>query len=609
MFGLTVMFSLLANAQEFPVAWKSKFSFNPDRWFYDPNAKFVLGRNDEQAEVLDGATGKSLWKLNFKNDLKVKALARATYNYGEGIVIFFNADEKKKPGEKIIVDFATGKELWRTNEYAGIDTDNNYHFANNMSSLTSNQTTIVFDNVTKKFTGLDVRSGKVKWQSKAYPAAELSKNVGINIIEDSEYAQILIYDENMEEESEILMSIITGEEIDKSKFTSKSRNLEKAVSGLVVIAKTLDANRTTLVGRMKGLGNKIKFELEVKGESNWTKKFEGTAVRQLWKDRPYVKMDVQGDKIFVMSKNITVFDLKTGNLLWETPFDNCDASAGLKAKQEFGIAGWPLLMGSAIYYVDLQNDNAIKKVEAQTGKVIWKSEKLKSNDRVPNLMVLNGVLVAQFGGMLNTQIYIPGSGSTGSTYKTENRFDGNFEVRAFDANTGALLWNTSQMSDKLGDKFKDRISTIYPLNNKIVVASGQNLFCLEPKTGAVVYKTSLAERKIGDMIEVIVDGDFETLIIFCDNGIARANASTGKIIYATKTDELYWKAPGTLSHSFSYGDNMFVWVGEKDFIGFDLNKGVVKGKMKDNTNPQMTDDGNYILVRDDEKVTRYAVNK
>ncbi len=26
-----------------------------------------------------------------------------------------------------------------------------------------------------------------------------------------------------------------------------------------------------------------------------------------------------------MSKTITVFDLKTGNQLWEVPFDNCDA--------------------------------------------------------------------------------------------------------------------------------------------------------------------------------------------------------------------------------------------------------------------------------------------
>ncbi len=115
--------------------------------------------------------------------------------------------------------------------------------------------------------------------------------------------------------------------------------------------------------------------------------------------------------------------------------------------------------------------------------------------------------------------------------------------------------------------------------------------------------------KIGDMFEVLVSDNFETLFISCDNGIAAANVATGKLSYATQTGEIYWKNPGRASHVFAYGKNTFVWVGEKDFIGFDLGKGAVKGKMKDNDDPQMTADGNYILVRDDGKVTKYAVNK
>ena len=107
----------------------------------------------------------------------------------------------------------------------------------------------------------------------------------------------------------------------------------------------------------------------------------------------------------------------------------------------------------------------------------------------------------------------------------------------------------------------------------------------------------------------IFSGNFETLFISCDNGIAAANVATGKLSYATQTGEIYWKTPGSASHVFAYGKNTFVWVGEKDFIGFDLGKGMVKGKMKDNDDPQMTADGNYILVRDDGKVTKYAVNK
>jgi PQQ-like domain len=609
--AFSLMMFAFAPGQEFPVAWKSKFAFTPDRWFYDGDAKYVLGRNEEQAEVLDGATGQSIWKLNFKNDLKVKTLSRATYNEKEGLVLFYNEDEKKKNGEKVVVDLATGKELWRGDAYAGTDADDNFHFANSIGYVTAKQSTMVFNNTTKKFVGLDVRTGKVKWESSAYPSADLSKNITITEIENSDYAQVFIMDQEDLLKTQIFyMNVVTGEVLkEDSRFTSASAdNYEKYSSGEVRIKRTVDKTVVRLTGKMKELGFKIKFELEASGDVTWKKNFEGSAVRQIWKDRPYVKLDVQGDKIFVLSKHITVFDLKTGNQLWQEPFDNCDASAGLKAKQEFGIAGWPLVNGNDAYYVDLQKENAIKKVEVNTGKLIWKSDKLKSNDRVPNLTIVSGVLVAQFGGLLNTQLYIPNSNG-GGTYKSENRFDGNFEVRGYDPATGKMLWNTSAMADKLGDKFKDRISTIYPLNNNVVVASGENLLCLEPKTGNLIYKTSLSEKKIGPMFEVIASQDYETLYVFCENGIAKANPATGKLDYATKTGEISWKLRSGGSHTFTYGNNMFVWVGDKDFIGFDLASGAVKGKMTDNDDPQMTNDGNYILVRDGGKVTKYAVNK
>ncbi len=233
---------------------------------------------------------------------------------------------------------------------------------------------------------------------------------------------------------------------------------------------------------------------------------------------------------------------------------------------------------------------------------------IRSNDRVPNLALVEGVLIAQFGGMLNTQIYIPGQGG-GYTKKSENRFDGNFEVRAYDASSGSMLWSTSKLGDKLGDKFKERISTIYLISNKLYVSSDKNLFCLDPKNGNMIYKTPIVDSKIGDVFEVLLSDDFSTFLIYCDNGIAAADVATGKISYATKTPEIFWKLPGTSTYSFTQGSNYFVWVGEKDFIGFDLKKGSVKGKMEDNVNPQMTADGNSILIRDGDKISRYTVNK
>jgi|GEM_PF-1882864 len=597
-----------AYAQEFPTAWKSKFSFKPDRWFYDDNGKYILGRTSEEAEVLDGATGKSIWKLNFKNDLKAKEIHKATYNQAEGIVLFFNQDEKKKNGEKVVVELATGKVLWRGDQYVGTDADDNFHFANSVSSLTAKGTTIIFNDATKKFTGLDLKTGAVKWESQAYPAVSLEKNINIQPIKNSEYAQVFIEDEDISKMQILYMSIVTGEVLkDESRFTSSNEDYEVSYSGKIIIRQTIDGTTLKLTGTMKELGFKIKFELEASGANAWKKEWESKAVREIMGDDPYVKLDVQGGKIFVMSKEIAVLDLKTGNQLWTAPFDNCDASVGLKAKQEFGIAGWPLVSGGAVYYVDLENDNAIKKVDGNTGKLIWKSDKLKSNDRVPNLVMINGVLVAQFGGRINVQTYIASSNG-GETRKSEYKYDGNYGVRAFDPASGKLLWSTEQLASKIGDKFSSRISAIYPLNNKVVVATGDNLLSLDPKTGDVVYKTSLTDAKIGDMFEVHASKDYETLFIFCDEGIAAAEASTGKLKYATKTGEIQWKFHMSGRYSFQEGNNLFIWVGEKDFIGFDLASGKIKGKMKDNDNPQLTDGGNVILLRDGDKVSKFLVN-
>lgn len=601
---LAVFVAGSAYCQEFPVSWKSKFSFDPDRWFFDNNIKYVLGRSSSQAEVLDGTTGKMIWTLNFKSDLSIKELNRATYLEDEGLVLFFNPDDKKKTGEKVVVDLPTGKVLWRADQYAGNDADDYFHFAHCFGDLTKKGITVVFDNSLKKFVGLDVRSGAKKWESKAYPEMELSKNVMINSIEDTDYVYV-ISDLNI-----LYINVNTGEISETSDNISdnSSGTLSRYRANYVVVKYTDGKTSVKLTGEMKQISpEKIKMKLEANGEQNWKIEWEGKAVRQLFNDNPYVKMDVQGGKVFVLSKNITVFDIKTGKQLWEAPFDNCDVSIGLKAKQELGIAGWPLVSGDAVYYVDLKNDNAIKKVDANTGALIWKTESFQSSDRIPNIMEVNGVLLAQFGGMINVQKFMATSDG-GEVRKNENKFDGTFGVRAYDVNSGKMIWNTASLADKLGDKFKTRISTIYASGNKLFVASEKNLFCLDPKTADVIYKTSLAESKIGEMFEVRLSDDLNKFYIFCDNGVAAANLADGKLIYATKTDDIFWQLPGSASYSFSQGANFFVWVGEEDFIGFDLASGKVKGKMEDNTNPQMSAAGDYILVRDGSKITKYAVN-
>lgn len=71
--------------------------------------------------------------------------------------------------------------------------------------------------------------------------------------------------------------------------------------------------------------------------------------------------------------------------------------------------------------------------------MIWQSEEFEKDDVVPNLEVVGGVLMAQFGGRLETQSYIPGVEGRPDVCKTEYKFAGNAGLRAYDINTGKVL--------------------------------------------------------------------------------------------------------------------------------------------------------------------------
>ncbi|MEJ0054673.1 MAG: PQQ-binding-like beta-propeller repeat protein [Bacteroidota bacterium] len=210
-----------------------------------------MGRTSTDAEALDGATGKQIWKLNFKNDLKIKELKRASYNNGKGgagIVCFNNRDEKKKNGEKVIIDFSTGKELWRTESYPGLDNDSQWHFGAMIATVTSGSTFIVFDDENKKFVGLDIRSGAKKWESKPYPTTDISK-VSINAVGDSEFSQILIYGEDEETYDILYMNIVTGELLkDDSRFTM----LLETIANLPMVLSRLSKRQKKLSSRLPG---------------------------------------------------------------------------------------------------------------------------------------------------------------------------------------------------------------------------------------------------------------------------------------------------------------------------------------------------------------------
>lgn len=373
----------------------------------------------------------------------------------------------------------------------------------------------------------------------------------------------------------------------------------------------LDYEKKRVVSSM-GKGTRARLSVKASGANHWTTDIDAQYIRTLCTNAiPAAAVDFGGDflrlmyaqeKVFVIYEGLSVLDLKTGKLLWQIDLDNAEFDFGVfKSTQTLGRAGYPLVTGDAVYVADLSKGQyRIKKYELESGKLLWQSEPFDKDDVVPDLQVSGNVLLAQFGGLLNMQTYIPGTSGRPDVCKSEYKFAGDPGVRAYDAATGKLLWQTNKMKE-LNDKFSDAITNIISENGIAYVASDKNFYAFDATSGKPKYTVAISKLKI-DKPRIIFKLNANTIILQCEEGLASINMSDGKVNYATNTD----KCLGI----FYEGDAFFVWTGKSpeernEFIRLDLNDGKILGKMEDTAYPFFTPDGEEFIKFNGEKIMRY----
>ncbi len=588
-----------ATAQEFPSAWKSEFSISPSKGTdYSNDGAIVLGYSDAAIEVLDGNTGASKWTYKFKDKFAIKSFDKIRWNDVAGLIVLFNEDTKKEKGLQIVIDDKTGNELWRSTNYGGTDGQSYYCFLHGAldNYFPAMDAFAAYNSTTSNLEMVEARTGKVTWSAPYPVTSSASALEGFDIV-------TVITTDNID-----YLDAKTGKKIlaaDLTKYATKSKSKELYAGVVYIDEKDLKVKMTyqkRLVAGATGSKRNITVTCQKisDGSTVWSTTFQGIVVTTLTTEEDLVSIDVVGGRVFAMYEGITALDLATGKILWNADFDNSNTSVGLKAKQEVGISAMPVVDGDAVYVVDLTKDNCIKKYDANTGAVLWQTEKLPKDAVVPTIVVTDGVLVAQLGGRINVQTYIPGSDGRPDVYKSEYKFVGPYGLKTYDVTSGKALWETSAMKEALGDKFSGRITNVEVSNGKIYVCSDKNLFCLDAKTGKAAFIMPFESYKIGAPIQLTLDEKGGRIYTICDKGIAAFSAEDGKNIYATKVGEIL--------SDFLRGDNYFVWIGEEEFAGFDLASGKVKGKFKGQTRPRLTPDGNYLFHFDGSKVQKFKIN-
>ncbi|MBL0126475.1 MAG: PQQ-binding-like beta-propeller repeat protein [Flavobacteriales bacterium] len=521
---LALLPTLLFAQKEFPKVWEAKFSVEAKWKIRTPDNAYVIGGNMAEIEMLDGATGKSLWVYNFKEKNGVtKCEDWITQHESETIEVTIRKKGKDSPIEMFHLDYRTGEVVGE-------------------STLTARETA---------HKQARVKTPRVKGMRKRMSGSSC-------------------YDE------------ATNTTID------------------------LGYDRKNLMSA--GKGSDLNITVDASGANSWSTSFTGRVVRHLCSNmlpaddgEVILKVSSGFGKVFVVYEGITCIDIATGKILWNSTFDNVEISSGLRVTQEIGRSAMPLPAADGVYICDFsKGERTIKKLDLNTGAVVWQADKLSKNDIVSELLVDGGNLIAHFGGLIRVERYIPGSNGTADTYKVEYSFEGSTSVRAYSAATGKPAWNTEDMD--LPDNFKKSECSMMSVTGQVLACGEKNLYVFEAATGKLLKQAEYNAKVLGKAKSLYpFDGNY---MIEGEKGIGCMKPD-GTMIYATNT--------GKCLMTEMRGDAFIVWTGKdlddrKEFLRFDPLTGAITGTMEDCPHPYFNNTGDLFLRFDGQKVMQYRTN-
>lgn len=346
------------------------------------------------------------------------------------------------------------------------------------------------------------------------------------------------------------------------------------------------------------------------GEYTWSTTVVGTYTRSLCTSTPLsnqlsdlVRVWATKDVVFVQYEGLSVLDLKTGKVLWETPFDyTLMEYRGIKTTQVIGRAPMPLVDSGVVYIANLAKTvRKIRKHDLYTGEILWESEELPRKTVIAEMFLDGDLLMVKSGGTVNVQTLTSKKG--GGVCINEYKSAGDFRMTAYSPSEGTIVWDSPNV--KLLSVLIENVSNLVMDDASYYFTSDKAAFSLDPKTGNVNWRRDLSKLKIGTPVLILPLGD--DLLIDGTKGVARIKRANGDVKYGTPTGKnLGW---------FSQGDVNYRWTGKSllekhQFIRFNIETGQIEGIIKNTHLPYFTEDGNEFLKLDLTKriLSRYKTN-
>jgi PQQ-like domain len=560
---------------DFTTVWSSEFDNKANHLAFVTQANnFIIGTDDNSATMLDG-DGNKIWSGDYKNltTNKTNKCEIQFLVHGKKRGYLFLFDKKMGKDKVAVLEMATGKELWNTEEY---------------------------QNLVPK--GADGAEGEGQGELES-----------VKFVDEMDAFLI------SQKESVILVKAETGEKIwetNRFKGAIGKYIYNKEKNEIVMIN-----YKPTLFGAIfAGFKNQLVRINAANGEVLWDQPYYGLLEKELITRKAIVDIWIDKGKVFLYLNGLAVYDYNSGKRLWNANYDTDMEGRGAGRKKFYRTIANPLFTDKAVYLAMEGGRNKVKFVEKydlETGKLQWTSEKITGAFCMPNMYLAGDRVLVQVGGKFQVQEYrketktssgIGGYGGGNTVewvpyiywdYKSQKN-----SVLALDEKTGTTAWRSERFDKRITDFVLEGTKTLF-------VGDGDEFYGYDIKSGNQLFDVKHGDAGVGKASDVIDFGD--KVIVLSEKGLASYNKKDGSRAYATE------KIKG-VDYFYKKGENYFLrdQRNSKNIIyGIDMNNGEVKGSVQSKGkggSPEfgdgisITDDGEYIFTFQGKKVEKIKVN-
>ena len=553
--GLILSFSSVLYAQkveEMKTVWEKKLSHDFDVTGVDETNGIIHGSNDKNFSTIKESDGSVIWSQKFSDIFEnIRKVDLQIPMYEAKAIFLF--DKKMGKDQMVVVDMESGKMLWNTSKYQGIEDADEIVYIPEMKSYAI---------VTKDaLTMVKARTGEELWSTKT-----MNTPVGRYIYDDKE-------------------KMIT----------------------------MVNMPRTFLGSLLKGFKNQI-IKINAKnGDVIWDKTYRGFIEKKAVTREPVVHFVLaDGNKLMLQLAGLQVYDYKTGETLWSATYDvTFDEFAKVKTpgrvvkKGVYGCVADPLFDGEFVYVLDFKSKSSqyLKKYEANSGKLVWTSPEIKDARAIPGIYQVDDIILLQVGGAVEVQgvtvkTTSTSTGTTTTTYRSISYQNVKpYNVQAFNAKDGKQIWES--------ERFKKGITNMFVNGKDLIVCSGKSLYKVDCKTGKEQYEISLDDDDIS-LAEKIINPEKlganvnkDNVIIVGSKGVSAHNMKTGAKVWANRT-----KAG---DFNGIYGTTAFYQKENDDQFAIDVNTGKATFyNARKDSKADYSSDGKYIYSFERKTILKVA---